>query len=469
MIEDKNKKQAAAGELKTESIGKLLWKYSLPTIVGMLVFAFYNIIDRIFIGRAVGSLGIAAVGITYPIFLILIALGMLVGIGAGTMVSIKLGAGRKDEAEKILGSAFTTLVALSVISTAAGLFYIDGILISFGASPNVLPYARDFMRIIFLSIIFSFISMGLNNLIRAEGNPGTAMGTMLIGSLINIALNPLFIFVFGLGVAGSALATLVSNAVSSAWVMWHFTRGKGNIKLRLKHLIPDPAILKPVLLIGLSPFITQLAGSAVAVLMNRSMLHYGGDIGVSALGIVSGITMSLMMPIIGISQGAQPIIGYNYGAGEHGRVKKTMLLSCIWATAISGAVFIAAYAAPEAIIKIFDSRTPELVTVGVNGMKLFMIGVIFLGFQIVGTNYFQAVGKPHVSIFLTLLRQAFLLIPFIYILPRFWQLNGLWLAMPAADIITSIVVFLFLTAEMKKLQGANTKVAAIQEAPGAAS
>lgn len=469
MIEDKNKKQAAAGELKTESIGKLLWKYSLPTIVGMLVFAFYNIIDRIFIGRAVGSLGIAAVGITYPIFLILIALGMLVGIGAGTMVSIKLGAGRKDEAEKILGSAFTTLVALSVISTAAGLFYIDGILISFGASPNVLPYARDFMRIIFLSIIFSFISMGLNNVIRAEGNPGTAMGTMLIGSLINIALNPLFIFVFGLGVAGSALATLVSNAVSSAWVMWHFTRGKGNIKLRLKHLIPDPAILKPVLLIGLSPFITQLAGSAVAVLMNRSMLHYGGDIGVSALGIVSGITMSLMMPIIGISQGAQPIIGYNYGAGEHGRVKKTMLLSCIWATAISGAVFIAAYAAPEAIIKIFDSRTPELVTVGVNGMKLFMIGVIFLGFQIVGTNYFQAVGKPHVSIFLTLLRQAFLLIPFIYILPRFWQLNGLWLAMPAADIITSIVVFLFLTAEMKKLQGANTKVAAIQEAPGAAS
>lgn len=456
-MEDNNSGTAAA-ELKTESVGRLLWKYSLPTIVGMLVFAFYNIIDRVFIGRAVGSLGIAAVGITYPIFLILIALGMLVGIGAGTMVSIKLGAGRREEAEKILGSAFTVLIVLSAFSTAAGLIYLDPILTAFGASPNILPYARDFMRIIFISIVFSFISMGLNNVIRAEGNPGTAMGTMLIGSAINIALNPLFIFVFNMGVAGSALATLVSNAVSSAWVVWHFTRGRGNIKLRLANLAPDPALLRPVFLIGLSPFITQMAGSVVAVFMNRSMLHYGGDIGVSALGIVSGITMSLMMPIIGISQGAQPIIGYNYGAGEHGRVKKAIMLSCGWATAISGLVFAAAYAAPETIIRIFDSRTPELVTVGVNGMKLFMAGVIFLGFQIVGTNYFQAVGKPKISIFLTLLRQAFLLIPFIYILPRFWQLNGLWLAMPASDIVTSIVVFFFMAAEMKKLRRDGEKV-----------
>ncbi|MEZ7893039.1 MAG: MATE family efflux transporter [Candidatus Wallbacteria bacterium] len=449
---ENQKNSAAALELKTQSVGKLLLKYSIPTIVGMMVFAFYNIIDRIFIGRAVGSMGIAAVGITYPIFMILIAFGMLVGIGAGTLVSIKLGAGHRDEAEKILGNALTVLIILSVISTIAGLFYLENILLAFGASQNTLGYACDFMRIIFLGIIFSFVAMGLNNVIRAEGNPGLAMGTMLIGSIINILLNPLFIFVFKLGVAGSALATLVSNLVSSAWVIWHFTRGKSNIKLRARNMVIEFSIIKQIFFIGLSPFITQLAGSVVGIAMNKNMLLYGGDIGVSALGIISGLTMSLMMPIIGISQGAQPIIGFNYGAGEYARVKKAINLSCIWATAISALVFTAAYAAPEFIIKIFDSRTPELITVGTHGMKIFMIGVIFLGFQIVGTNYFQAVGKPKTSIFLTMLRQIILLVPFVYIFPYFWKLDGLWLAMPAADIITSAVVFFVLSSEMKRLR-----------------
>lgn len=443
----------AASELKTEGVGKLLWKYSLPTIVGMLVFAFYNIIDRVFIGHAVGSLGIAAVAITYPIFLILMAFGMLAGIGAGALISIRLGAGRRDEAERILGNAFAALLVLSVISTAAGLFFLDDILVAFGASPNTLPYARIFMRIIFMGTIFYFISMGMNYAIRSEGHPGVAMGTMLIGSAINIVLNPLFIFVFKLGIAGSALATLVSNFVSSTWVIWHFTRGKGHIKLHLNNIRLKFEVMKPVVLIGLSPFITQLAGCVVAIFMNRSMLHYGGDIGVSALGIITGITMSLMMPIMGISQGAQPIIGYNFGAGEHGRVKKAMMLSCGWATVISAAAFIAAYTAPGTIIRIFDSRTPELITVAVNGMKIFMMGIIFLGFQIVGTSYFQAVGKPKISIFLTLLRQTFLLLPFIFIFPRFWQLDGLWFAMPASDIITSIVVYFFIVFEIKKLRG----------------
>jgi putative MATE family efflux protein len=436
--------------LGQEKISKLLWDFSIPAIVGMVVNALYNIVDSIFVGNGVGDIGLTAVTIAFPIMIILMAIGMLIGIGASTLVSIRLGEQKHQDAEIILGNAFTLIIIAVLPTTAVALLFLDQILVLLGAEPNVLPYAREFTRIILIGSIFMHIGFGLNNIIRAEGNPKVAMATMLIAAILNTALNPLFIFVFKLGIAGSALATVAAQAVSATWVLRYLTSDKSVIKLRLTNLRLDKGIVYEIVKIGLSPFIMQLAASVVSVIYNYSLLRYGGELAVAAVGIINRVAMLILMPVFGISQGVQPILGYNYGARNYARMIEVIKLGMYAATAVSILGFIATQLFATPIVRVFNDN-PELIAIGSSGLKVFLIMLPIIGFQIIGANYFQAVGKAGYAIFLSMSRQVIILIPAIIILPHFFGLSGIWFAGPVADFVSSLLTGGYLWLELRKL------------------
>lgn len=437
--------------LGEKSIGKLLWEYSLPAVTGMLVNALYNVVDSIFVGNGVGELGLAAVTIAFPIMIILMAFGMLVGIGATAQVSIRIGEKRKDEAERILGNAFSLALTIALTLTAVLIIFLDPILIALGAEPAILPYARDFTRIIVMGSVFTYIGFGLNNIIRAEGSPRTAMVTMLISAVLNTILNPLFIFGLKLGISGSALATVLSQAVSATWVLTYFLGPKGYLKLRLRNLKLEMKIICTIFSIGMSPFLMQIAASVVTVMYNHSLMVYGGELAVAAMGIVNRVSMLMLMPIFGISQGVQPIIGYNFGAKSYGRVKEALKKAILAATAFGTIGFVFVQALDNYIIRIFNSNS-ELISIGSYGLRIFLAMLPIIGFQIVSSTYFQAVGKANQSLFLSLSRQVIILIPLIVILPKFWGLTGIWMTSPIADLSSSVITAIFLVSEVRKLR-----------------
>ena len=436
--------------LGEDEISTLIWKFSLPAIVGMVVNALYNVVDSIFVGHGVGEIGLAAVTIAFPIMIILMAFGMLVGVGASAVVSLRLGQHKLHEAEKILGNAFTLAAILAVTLSAGLLVFLDPILISLGAEPSVLPYARNFTRIILLGSIFMYIGFGLNNIVRAEGNPKIAMLTVLISAGLNIVLNPLFIFTFNLGISGSALATVVSQSVSAIWVIAYFLGKKSLLKLRLRNFILDKDIVLSIFEIGLSPFLMQFAASVVTVLFNYSLLKYGGELAVASIGIINRIAMLMLMPIFGLSQGIQPIIGYNYGAKNYTRVTKTLKIGIYTATIFATIGFLLVEIFDKQIIMLFNDN-PELISIGSQGMRLQLCMLPVIGFQIIGANYFQAVGKAGYAIVLSMSRQVIILIPLILILPGLIGLNGAWLASPIADFAAATITGIFLFKEFRKL------------------
>jgi len=439
-------------KLGTEKIGKLLLQYSIPSIVATLASAMYNVVDRIFIGRGAGSLAISGISLTFPVFTILIAFGMLIGMGSGTLISIRLGQNKKDEAEKILGNAFFLFSTIGILLGLFGLLFLDDLLYLFGASEATIPYAREYMSIIMPFIVFNFMTYGMNGQVRSEGNPKIAMMTILIGAILNIILDPIFIFVLDMGVKGAAIATVISNIVSCSWILYHFTLSKKSIlKIKLKKLRPDFKLIIPALSIGLAPFILQMTSSLVAVFMNNNLLKYGGDAAIGAMGIIQSIMMFIIMPIIGISQGAQPIIGFNFGARNFDRLKKTLFLAITAATILSILGSFISIVLPEQLVALFNKDDAELFKIGKNGLRLYMMMFSIVGFQIIGSNFFQSIGKPKLSIILTLTRQVFLFLPLLLIFPSFWGLNGLWLAAPVSDSLAAILCFYFLARELKKI------------------
>ncbi|OPJ55955.1 MATE family efflux transporter [Alkalithermobacter paradoxus] len=438
-------------QLGEEKIGKLLLKFSIPAIVGMIVNSIYNVVDRIFIGRGVGSIALTGITVSFPIMIIIMAFGMLIGIGATSLISIRLGEKKGEEAEIILGNALSLLILTSIIMTVLGLIFVNPILIRFGASSTVLPYAREYLVIILMGSIFQSIGFGMNGFIRAEGNPKIAMYTMVIGALANIALDPLFIFTFGMGIRGAAIATVISQAISSVWVLWYFFGGKSSLKIHLKNLKLHMRIVKEIIAIGLAPFSMQIAASVIVVILNRNLYTYGGDSAIAAMGIINSISMFILMPIFGINQGSQPIIGYNYGAREYDRVKETLKYSILASTVICIVGFIVVMRYPENLIMIFNNEDKDLIKIGAHGMKAALRMLPIVGFQIVGSNYFQAVGKAKYSMFLSLSRQVLFLIPVLIIMPKFLGLEGVWLASPISDFLAFILTFIVLFIEMKKL------------------
>jgi len=375
---------------------------------------------------------------------------MLVGIGTAALISIRLGQQKKEEAEHILGNAFTLIIITSFIVTALGLIFLEPMLLKFGASKETLPYAKEYITVILIGVIFQNIGFGLNNTIRSEGNPRIAMFTMLIGGILNTILAPIFIFVFHMGTRGAAIATVISQAVNTIWVLAYFFGGKSTLKIRYKNLKPDIKVVKSIFAIGMSPFSMQIAASIVTIISNRSLVKYGGDLALGAMGAIMSIVMLVLMPVFGINQGCQPIVGYNYGAKNYKRVKNALKLAILSATTITTIGFIIIQLFAKQLIGAF-SKDPELISIGIHGIRIYLCMLPIIGFQIVSSNYFQAIGKAKISIFLSLSRQVIILIPLLFILPRFFDLNGVWISGPSADAIASIITALFLFVEVRHL------------------
>ncbi|NMA68745.1 MAG: MATE family efflux transporter [Desulfitobacterium sp.] len=436
--------------LRNEKIGKLLWEFSLPAIIGMLVNALYNIISRIFVGQGIGYIAVAAVTVAFPIMTLLFAVAMLIGIGATALISIRLGEKRLDEVEKIAGNALTLLILLPLTLSLIYFAFSDPILMFFGAKNEVLPYAKDYISIIMLGSVFGSISFGLNNFIRAEGNPRIAMMTQIIGAVVNIILHYFFIFSFGWGIKGAAIATIISQVVSASWVLSHFLLGRSRIKLKISNLKPQFPIVLRTLSIGFAPFAMQIANSIQQTILNKNLMHYGGDLALAAAGIIMSVAMLLMMPIVGVSQGAQPIIGYNYGAGDLGRVKETLRKAIMVGTAIATTGYIILWLFAEPIVGLFSKNDIALTELTVPALLTFLALLPVVGFQIIGANFFQAIGKPVQSTILSLSRQVLLFIPLLLILPRYFGIQGVWITAPIADALAIMITASFLFYELRR-------------------
>jgi putative MATE family efflux protein len=445
--------------LANENVLKLLISFSIPAIIGMLVNALYNIVDRIYIGKmeGVGQYAITGVGLNFPIMTVVMAFAMLAGIGAAATISIRLGQRKKDDAEKILGNAFTLAIIFSIIITITGLLYVDKLLILFGASDNTFGYAKDYIVIILWGTVFNVVAFSLNHCIRAEGNPRRAASTMLVGAILNTILDPIFIFKFNMGVKGAALATIISQAVSAAWVLSYFISGKSSLKLRISNFKLNRVIIKSIFSIGVSPFAMQIAASIVSITANKSLMTYGGDLAIGAMTVINSVSTLFLMPIFGINQGYQPIVGFNYGAKSFKRVIDTLKYAIMAATFVVLIGFIAVQAFAPQIIKMFNDD-PRLVAIGSKGIRIYLFMLPITGFQIISGNYFQSVGKAKISMFLSLLRQVILLIPLYIILPKiFNNLTSIWFAGPIADATASILTGIFLFRELRHLTNSHSE------------
>ncbi|EQF23375.1 MATE efflux family protein [Clostridioides difficile CD160] len=436
--------------LRHEKIWILLLRYSIPAIIAMMVTSLYNVVDRAFIGsmEGIGSIAIAGLGITMPVFTLIIAFGMLISVGASTRLSIKLGERNKEEAEKILGNALTLSIIISLIITVLGLVFLEDILFILGASKDSISYAKDYMSVILVGSIFNLVAFSLNNAIRAEGNPKLAARTMIVGCVLNLILDPIFIFVFDLGIKGAAIATVLCQVVVCIWVTYYFIRGKSNLKLKKYNLKLDKDIVKNVFAIGMTPFAMEVAISITHIFTNNSLKAYGGDLAIGAMTALTSILLMFMMPVFGLNQGMQTIISYNYGAKQYERAKKTLILSIIMSIVILSFGFLVVQVFPEVFVGIFN-KDSDLMEIAVRGININLITLPIMGISIVGPVYFQCISKVKHSMFLTLLRQFILFIPLIIVLPIKFNLDGVWLAQPIADFIAMIIVLLFLKREFK--------------------
>lgn len=455
-----------AEQLGRERVPVLLLRFSIPAIVGMLVQALYNVVDRIFVGHGVGAHGIAGLTVVFPVMLVIMAFSMLIGLGATALISIKLGEGNRQEAEAIVSTAVGTMVLISLVISGLGLAFIDPLLRLLGASNVILPYAREYLSVIFYGTVFQTVSFGMNHFIRAEGNPRRAMSTMLIGAILNTILDPIFIFGFGWGVKGAAVATVISQIVSCVWVLSYFLTGQSVVPFRFRGVrIRLPVLLK-IISIGFAPWSMQLAASLLNLILTRSLAYYGGDLAISGMGIVYSINTIFMMPIFGINQGVQPIIGYNFGARQYDRVKEALRLGILGATGVVTLGWITTRLFPLQLISLFGRGNAELLALAARAMRIGLLVFPVVGFQVVGSAYFQAVGKPKKAAFLSLSRQLLLLIPALLILPRFMGLNGVFISLPAADVGATLLTAVLLMREMRELgQGQPNPALARQPQP----
>lgn len=438
--------------LGEQKISKLLLNLSLPATVGMLVNALYNLVDTIFVGRGVGAIAIGGLTVAFPIQMVIMAFAMMIGIGAASAISRSLGEKNIERADYVAGNSFLCVIILSAIISALGLIFTEPMLRIFGSTETILPYAKDYIKIILWGNIFFSFAMSSNNLIRAEGNAKVAMATMLIGAILNIILDPIFIFIFKLGIKGAALATIISQFISFLYILTYLYSGKSSLKIKLHHLKPKINIIKEIFAVGSAAFFRQVSGSIVAIVVNNSLRVFGGDIALIIVGMLQRLTMFMFMPLFGVIQGMQPIVGFNYGAKKYDRLKEAVKLSLITATALATFSWLIVELFPAGIISIFTTDT-EIITKGSLVIRIAVSMIPFIGIQIVAAGLFQSLGKAVPSLVLSLLRQVLLFIPLVIILPRVLGLGimGIWMAYPAADILSVILTVLYLRSELKKM------------------
>ena len=426
--------------LGIDKIPQLLMRFSLPAMIGMMVNAFYNIVDRFFIGNAkdLGANGLAGITIGFPIMIILLSIGILFGVGGATLFSIKLGSKKEEEAQAVLENAFAFLVISGFLFMVFGQIFLKPLLQVFGASEAVLPFATKYMRVIFFGAIFQVVGLGMNNFLRADGKPNLAMITMFVGAGINIVLDPILIFGFKMGMEGAALATIFSQAISLTWILAYFFNKKNKYHIQIKKIRIRFSILKSIVGFGIPGCLMQVSGSILNAILNRYLWTYGGDVAVSGMGIINSIQTIIYMPIIGLNQGIQPIISYNFGAKKYNRIKEAEKLAMIVATLIVSIGWIATRFFAVQMVGFFN-RDSQLLEFGSHAVQIWFLCLPITGFQMLGANFFQATGRPKVAMFLTLTRQGLFLIPFILLFSHYWGLSGILIAVPIADVVATVI------------------------------
>lgn len=439
-------------ELSTEGVGRLLWRYSLPAIVGMMVNALYNIIDRIFIGQGVGPEAIAGLAITFPVMNLSAALGVLIGAGGSARISILLGSHDDAAARRTLGNALIVLSCIIVAYLSFFAIFMDDILMAFGASSVTLPYARDFMMYILPGMLMTNFAFTFNNFMRVSGYPVKAMVTMFIGAGVNVVLAPLFIFKFGMGIKGAAIATDIAMTVSALFVMAHFFNPRSVLRFTgtPEMYIPSAKVIWPIIAIGAAPSLVNAAACFINVIINKSLYTYGGDIAVGAAGIFTSFTSLMTMVVVGLCQGMQPIIGYNYGAGLYHRLRRTYWLAVGAATTIVVSGQIVGLTIPGRIARAFTTDI-GLIDETVRCLSIAMLCFGVVGFQVVSTTLFQSLGKAGASVFLSLSRQVIFLIPLLLYLPGRYGLDGVWASFPLSDLLATVVTAMMVSIQLGQI------------------
>ena len=445
-------------ELGTERIRKLLMQYAVPAVVAMTASSLYNMVDSIFIGHGVGPLAISGLALTFPLMNLAAAFGSLVGVGAATLISMRLGQRDYATAQRVLGNVVMLNLLLGVGFGLVALLFLDPILYFFGASDATIGYAREYMTVILLGNVITHMYLGLNSVLRASGHPRKAMYATINTVIINTILDPIFIYGFGWGIRGAAIATVLAQIISLVWQfrllsdcseLIHFRRGIYRLRRR---------IVRDVLAIGMSPFLMNLTACFIVILINKGLKTYGGDLMIGAYGIVNRLAFVFVMIVMGVNQGMQPIAGYNFGARQYDRVLRVLKLTIVCAVGITTAGFLVGEFAPRLAVSLFTSDE-ELIRLSVEGMRIVFVFFPIIGFQMVATNFFQSIGMAGKAIFMSLSRQLLFLMPGLLFLPRFFEVStpwdgswGVWCAMPLSDFLATVVAFFMLTHQLRKFR-----------------
>ncbi len=438
--------------LRNEKISTLLFRMSLPATIGMLVNALYNIVDTIFVGRGVNALAIGGLTVVFPIQMLAIALSLLVAIGAAANISISFGAGDLRKARKYVGNSYTLATIISLILVVIGVIFIRPLLRLFGASAILMPYAYDYLSIVLIGIVPLALVTVNSSVLRAEGNAKMAMLFVALGTIFNIILDPIFIFGFHMGIRGAAAATALSQITGFLLALSYALRKKNIISVSWQDFRLEFSVVMDIFKLGASSFVRQVSGSVLMIFLNNAVMNFGGEVALSAVGIISRMTAFVFMPMFGVVQGMQPIVGFNFGARQYGRVKEVVKISIRFLLSYCSIALLLVFLFNKSVFRMFTTDI-EVITVGTDAMKIMLIAVPVVGVQIIAASFYQAIGLAKPAMFLSLLRQAILLIPLILLLPKLFGLGllGIWLAYPIADILSTGVSGIMLRKELKRM------------------
>ena len=442
-----------ATELGTERIGKLLGQYAVPAIIAMTASSLYNMVDSIFIGHGVGPMAISGLAITFPLMNLAAAFGSLVGVGASTLISVKLGQKDYSTAQHILGNVVSLNLVIGIAFTIVTLALLDPILCFFGASDVTLPYARDYMVTILLGNVVTHMYLGLNSVLRSAGHPQKAMAATIFTVITNTLLDPLFIYGFDMGIRGAAVATVLAQIISLAWLVRMFSNRHELLHFRRGIYRLKSILVENIISIGMAPFLMNLASCFIVILINKGLMRYDGDLAVGAFGIVNRIVFLFVMVVIGLNQGMQPIAGYNFGARQYHRVNEVLKTTILAATAITTSGFLVGMCIPDLTVSAFTTDE-QLIRLSAHGLRVTLLLFPIVGFQMVTSNFFQSIGMARKAIILSLSRQVLVLIPCLFILPLFFGSAGIWYSMPVSDGIASLIAAILLIRQFRKFKQA---------------
>ncbi len=447
-------KVAVPTELGTENVSKLLRQYALPAIIAMTASSLYNMVDAIFIGQGVGPLAISGLAVTFPFMNLATAFGTLVGVGASTLLSMLLGQRNYDIAKKVLGNVIVLNSVIGILFTIVSLIFLDPILYFFGASEDTIPYAREYMEIILLANVITHIYFGLNSLVRSSGHPKKAMAATIITVILNAILDPIFIFTLDMGIKGAAIATVLAQICSLLWIILFFTNKRAVVHFEKGIFVLDPRIVKESFAIGLAPFLMNFVSCFIVIVINKSLKIYGGDLSIGAYGIVNRIVFVFIMVVMGLTQGMQPIVGYNYGSRQIDRVFEALKKTIFYATLVLTLGFVVCMFFPRTVVSIFTTDE-QLLQKSAEGLKYIVLMFPLVASSMVIGNFFQSIGKPKRSIFMSLSRQLIFLLPCLWILPPIFGTLGVWYSFAVSDFLATVVAYIILYLFLKKYKQTN--------------